>query len=469
MNLQGKAKELWDVKAENFPRTQAMSTQCVRAYEGRPGWEDEEDHIYTTNFTNIICSEVARLTFLGTKVTVEGARGKYLQDIVDRNYDKFRQWAEYANAAGTIIIKPNGTDFDIVDIDNVLVTETYNGKIWGAIFISSQKSTDGKVFYTRLEYHRFEGDGDNKVYKVSNKCFVGPTKYSVDEVIPIEDTPWASLTEEVTMENIERPLYAVLKTPQANPYEKDAPVGAPLVASTLRELQDLDTAYSRMTYEIWQSKRTVLLDADRLMTDGGDIRNKNTKIGAYDRTRANMGLPDFVKAIEGTGEGNIYNEINPTLTTPIRIDGLNIILSQIGYKIGFANGYFVFNQQMGIQTATGVEANQQRTIQFIKDCRDQLEACINDLLYAQAKFADLYDLAPAGDYKLVLDFGDITYNREEDKAMWWQYVSVGKVPFWYYMVKFEGMSEKDAKELEQMAQQQGLEQMMAQQQLLAAE
>ena len=28
---------------------------------------------------------------------------------------------------------------------------------------------------------------------------------------------------------------------------------------------------------------------------------------------------------------------------------------------------------------------------------------------------------------------------------WWQYVQAGKVPAWMYFVKFEGMTEEDAK------------------------
>ena len=119
----------------------------------------------------------------------------------------------------------------------------------------------------------------------------------------------------------------------------------------------------------------------------------------------------------------------------------------MGYKIGFSNGYFVFNESSGIQTATGVEAEQQRTVQFIKDVRDKLESCLDEVIYALNVYADLYGLAPVGAYKVNYDFGDILYVRENDRARWWQYVTTGKIPFWYYLVKFEGFSEEDAKAL----------------------
>jgi A118 family predicted phage portal protein len=135
----------------------------------------------------------------------------------------------------------------------------------------------------------------------------------------------------------------------------------------------------------------------------------------------------------------------------MRLKGINALLNQIGYKAGYSNGHFVFNESGGIQTATQVEADQQRTIQLIKDVRDQLESCMNGLIYALDAFASLYGFAPAGSYEVVYDFGDIVYNREDDRSRWWGYVVAGKVPAWMFFVKFEGMTEEDAKAMVQEA------------------
>ena len=157
------------------------------------------------------------------------------------------------------------------------------------------------------------------------------------------------------------------------------------------------------------------------------------------------GLPDMVKIVRGDGLKTFYQEINPTLHTEERLKGLNALLSQIGFKVGFSNGYFVFNEKTGMVTATQVESDDRRTIQLIKDIREKLEDCILDLIYALNVFADLYGLAARGVYEIAFDFGDITYNREEDRARWWGYVQSGKVPAWIYFVKFEGMPEDEAK------------------------
>lgn len=70
---------------------------------------------------------------------------------------------------------------------------------------------------------------------------------------------------------------------------------------------------------------------------------------------------------------------------------------------------------------------------------------MDGLIYALNVFADLYGLAPSGAYEVAYDFGDLTYNRDEDRSRWWGYVVSGKVPAWMFFVKFEGMTEDDAK------------------------
>ena len=42
--------------------------------------------------------------------------------------------------------------------------------------------------------------------------------------------------------------------------------------------------------------------------------------------------------------------------------------------------------------------------------------------------------------------------RENDRARWWQYVTTGKVPAWMYFVKFEGMTESEARAMVEEAQ-----------------
>lgn len=432
--LRSKAKEEFDIEPIGSAQMNAWVQECINIYQGNPCWLNEDDHIDTVNFAKSICSETARLATMGIGIHADGsARAKWLQTQIDKIYFRLRQWVEYGCAYGTIILKPNGESVDLYVPGEFEITHATDGKVDGVVFHNWKQI--GKKWYTRLEYHRFEGD----LYLITNKCYVGDCRDDTKTAVDIQKTPWPEMLEEVAIENVKDVLFGVLKMPHANNIDLNSPAGLPVFSEAIQELRDLDIAYSRNAKEIVDSKRTVLMDSDRLLPDKERAKNRN----AFGHSI----MPDFVKLVDGDTkiDSDIYHEINPELNTDARLVGINALLSQIGYKVGFANGYFVFNERGGIQTATQVEADQQRTIQFIKDVRDQLESCMNGLVYALSVFADLYGYSPSGEYEIVFDFGDITYNREEDRARWWGYVVSGKVPAWKFFVKFEGMTEEDAK------------------------
>lgn len=437
MLWQGKAREEFEIEPIGSDQMESWVAECVNIYQGNPCWLDEEDHIDTVNFAKSVCSETARLAMLGIGIKIDGsARAEYLQKQIERIYYQLRNWVEYGCAFGTIILKPNGDCVQLYTREEFVVTHSTDGNIDGAVFFHQKKFED--KWYTRLEYHRFI----DSLYVISNRCFVGNSRNDIKKLVDISVTPWAQLTEDAVVENLEAPLFGVFKTPQANNIDLDSPYGLPIFSEAVQELRDLDIAYSRNAKEVLDSKRTVLLDSDTLVPGGGKV---SRTASTWENQRKMLHLPDVVKNVQGDGKEMFYQEINPDLNTDTRISGINALLNQIGYKSGFSNGHFVFNESGGIQTATQVEADQQRTIQFIKDVRDKLENCLRGLLYAISVFADLYDLAPSGEWEEVFSFGDISYSFEEDRARWWGYVTSGKVPAWMFFVKFEGMTEDDAK------------------------
>lgn len=459
MIFKKRAEEDFQVKEITSPQMKDVISRCADMYRGAPYWVSAEDNIKTINFAKAVCSETARLATLGIKIQIGGgARGTWLQEQIDKVYFNLRHWVEYGCAYGTVIIKPNDSGFDVFTPFDFMITESdSNGNITGIIFKDSYADND--KYYTRLEYHRFveTQTEDNPIYPyyISNRSYVSRHSDALGDPIALNRTRWANLMEETppimknSDEQLDGPMFGVFRTPQANNVDIASPLGLPVFAEAIEEMKDLDIAYSRNAGEIFDSEKIILLDADRLVPDGTPIAGTAP---TFEAKRKQMKLPHYVRNVFGDGQESFYQEINPQLNTDTRLSGINALLSQIGYKCGFSNGYFVFNESTGIQTATGVEAEQQRTIQFVKDVRDKLESCLDGAIYAMSVYADLYNLAPAGNYEIVYDFGNITYNREEDRARWWNYVVQGKVPAWQYFVKFEGMTEEDAKAMTEEAQ-----------------
>jgi len=74
---------------------------------------------------------------------------------------------------------------------------------------------------------------------------------------------------------------------------------------------------------------------------------------------------------------------------------------------------------------------------------------LDQLIEALNNIADLYEIEGSGDgdYEVAYNFEDITHNVEEDRNRWYSYVISGHIPFWYFLTKFEGMTEDEAKQI----------------------
>ena len=443
MIFKKRAEEDFQVKEITSPQMKDVISRCADMYRGAPYWVSAEDNIKTINFAKAVCSETARLATLGIKIQIGGgARGTWLQEQIEKVYFNLRHWVEYGCAYGTVIVKPNDSGFDVFTPFDFMITESdSNGNITGIVFKDSYADNDR--YYTRLEYHYFDSSHPEgfRPYYIRNKAYMSHSSQSMGDPIALARTKWADLMEDsgpimkTSGEQLDGPMFGVFRTPQANNVDLGTALGLPIYADAIEEMKDLDVAYSRNAGEIFDSEKIILAD-DRLMYDSG----KNLKT----RGVADVKLPHYVKNVFGNSPEEFYQEINPQLNTDTRLSGINALLSQIGYKCGFSNGYFVFNEATGIQTATGVEAEQQRTVQLVKDVRDKLEACLNGAIYAMSVYADLYGLAPAGTYEIVYDFGDITYNREEDRARAYQLTLQGFYTKEYYLEKYEGFTPEDA-------------------------
>ena len=334
-----------------------------------------------------------------------------------------------------MIVKWNGSTWDfILPGDFGITALDDNGSITGAIF-ASHIVERGRSF-TRLEHHRLEKGG---LYRVRNKAFMdraGPEGSAMlGQEIPLSQVDrWAHLAPEVTIKNIKRPLFAHYRVPGANTIDPGSPLGLSVFANAVTELKAIDIAVSRKNTEVEDSKHITFVGQNLVQYAG------NRQIQ----------LPRFVKGL-GMGlndnETSSIHEHTPTLLTDQRIKDINFDLSMAGVKCGFSEGVFVMDGQTGMITATQVEADDRDTIQTIKADRDALRAALEQALYGADVLCTLYNLAPAGSYEAAFNFGDITYSYEEDKAAWRSYVAQGWVPRWLYFVKFEGMSEEEAKAL----------------------
>jgi A118 family predicted phage portal protein len=408
----------------------------VLMYKGAPTWLDADDKIKTINFSKTISSEMARLVTLDIDVSIEGsARGEHLNKRIQRFMPNIKEVVEKWCEHGSIILVPNSIGIDVITPYDFYITHLDGNKnITGIIYFDYYVS--GLNYFTRAVWHRFE----DCVYHISNKAFMSKANDILGKEVDLSATIWAKYLPDTYIvlgedgnEELERPLFSVLNLPTSNNIDEYSPLSVALFADAVTEMEDLDVAYSRFVTEIFDSSKLVLADDRLLMTTG-------TKLG----TKNQIKLPHYILNVYGNAPEEFYQEIVPSLNPDDRIKGINQILDIISYKIGFSNGYFRFDEKTGAVTATQVESQDARTIDTVKTFRDCLQSGIDNLIYAINIISDL-DSVQVGEYEVNYSFGDITYNYDEDKARWLQYILQDLMPKWLYFVKFEKMTEEEAK------------------------
>lgn len=421
---------------------------------GKPPWLDPEDDIESINFAGYINDVTAGLVTLDLGIDVSGGeRAEFLQKQADYVLSVIADKVSEGLGNCGIMFKPNGQDVDYVEPGSFAPTETdSNGNILGCVF---QTQIDrGEFRYARLEWHRFENatleDGtEGKIYRITNYAYrakvgrMGSVSVSIGDPCPLTEVrEWRGIEQDIAIANVEMPLFAYFKNPMPNRIDRTSPLGVPIWAGAVKELKDLDIAWSRKSGEVEDSKHMTFL----------------AQYATQFAKSHNIKLPRFVKGLEmGVDADNTIHEHVSTLLTDQRIKDINSILSMISTKCGFSQGFFQLDEKTGMMTATQVEADDQETIRTIKNIRDALQGAMVQLLYGCNVMADLYSATPPETWEALKEgmsfsFGDITYSYQDDMANWWKYRLQGDVPPWMYYVKFEKMSEDEAKAMVEEAQ-----------------
>lgn len=457
MNLfKAEADSKFDTDIISSPRMETTQSLWANIVRGIPPWLDKEDGIETLNFAKFVSYYCAKKICLELKVNISGSpRADYIQKCIDAIINKktLRDHVEDACELGGIILKPNGNymynnaiDF-ILPGDFAITDKTVNGDIMGAIFIDRLQK--GNVFYTRLEWHHFttieitEGE-TGRVYAIENKAFKSNGAESLGREIPLTElSEWANLEPEIFIDKVEKPLFAYYKMPYNNTIDYASPEGVSVFHNCIKELKDLDIAWSRKSGEVDDSKHLTFID-EKSMTLPADKQNPRGR---------KIKLPRFVQGLRaGIEDGKSIQEHVATILSDVRIADINSILAMISTKMGFSQGQFILDRKSGKLTATQIESDDNETIETITDMRDNLSSALLDLVYALDKYCDVFFDMPSGyvnalDEKVYIDdwlyYRDLLTTFEQDRERAWRLVQAGAYSKKSYLMKYEGMSEED--------------------------
>lgn len=379
-----------------------------------------------------ICRELVRPTLSELTISIAGStRADYLNDQMHEALENLPQQLELGLAVGGIAFKPyiygnrilvdatSATAFQPTKFDAA-------GVCIGGVF--REKAQVNDKYYMRLEYHNLDGT----TYTIQNKAYHSDSSGGVGSSASLADVPeWAEIPPEVTIQNIEHPLFAYFKPPQSNNVVTDDLTGMSIYGGSVVDLiKRADEQWDLIRWEYESGQRKILMDGTATMAKQFDKR--------------------LFEIAPFSQKGDFYQAFEPNFRDDALYRGLQNILKQIEFQVGFSYGT-ISDPQSIEKTATEIRNSKQRMYVTIDGIQKRLQHVLDTLVYGIDVYATLYNLAPAGNYEVSYDWGDSILDDADAKAQERnndrQDMASGIMNDWEYRMKWYNEDKTTAKKM----------------------
>ena len=377
-----------------------------------------------------ICREIARPTLSELTISVAGSeRADFINEQVQAAQENLIRQLELGLSVGGIAFKPYiyGNRI-LVDATSAAAFQPTKfdaaGVCVGGVF--REKAQVNDKYYVRLEYHNLEGTK----YTIQNKAYNSDRSGAVRDSVPLNTVPdWAEISPEITIDNLDGPLFAYFKPPQSNNVDTDDLTGMSIYGGAVVDLiRRADEQWDLIRWEYESGQRKVIMDGTEATARMFDKRL--FEVGPFSR------------------DGNLFQFLEPTIRDSAYYQGLQNILKQIEFQVGLSYGTLSDPQSVE-KTATEIRNSKQRMYITIDSIQKALQHVFDTLIYGMDVYATLYNLAPAGDYDVSYDWGDSILEdadaKERERANDRQDLASGIMNDWEYRAKWYGETEEEAK------------------------
>ena len=369
-------------------------------------------------FGNIIPSMEPK-TIMEDRPVGDTVRAEFLESQYKKLKKQLRKQIEYGIAKGGLAIKPyvvmsgdDGTadadgvestasiEFDFIQADAFYpLAFDASGKITEAAFI--QTKSEKERIYRRLEYHKWENNSVtiiNTVYKSDNLTNDGDmTGIDLGQEVPLTEVPeWSALQPKTVIKNVDKPLFAYFKMPEANTIDTSSPLGVSGFSRVVSLIEDADKQYSRLLWEYEGGELAIDIDRDAMKTIVG--------IDGSEHTVPNHLQERLFRKVD-LGDEATYQPFAPALRDESYTDGLNTILMRIEDACGISRGTLSDSIDVA-RTATELKILKQRSYQTNADIQSAIEDALRDVIYIMNAYCDLYEITPEGEYDVNFEWDD---------------------------------------------------------------
>lgn len=380
-------------------------------------------------------------------------RAKYLNTQYTKLKRQLRKQIEYGIAKGGIVFKPyvvitdtenSGQqieiEFDYIQADAFYpLTFDAAKRITEAAFV--QTKIEKETIYRRLEYHKWQNNTVtivNRAFKSINNSSSLMADLDLGHEIPLTEVPeWAGLQPETTIKNVDRPLFAYFRMPEANTVDTTSPLGVSGYSRAVNLIRDADMQYSRLLWEYEAGEIAINVDRDAFTYLEDGQGNQHTVLKPMQNR--------LYRRMDITND-ELFEPFTPSLRDNNYIEGLNAILMRIEDVCGISRGTLSDSIDIA-RTATELKILKQRSYQTNVDIQHAIQTTLEDVVYIMNVYCTLYNITPDGEYDVSFEWDDsliIDIDAELEKRIVLQQnglVSKVENRMWYF-----GETERQAQE-----------------------
>ena len=371
-------KNIWMWILTNVFKIQTQTTS--KEIDDNSKYAREYERIDDINFTSIFSNKLANYVISDSNmnITGENARVDLLNKTGQSMWKKAKKITSMSFGYGGVIIVPyvkgGKIYYSLVPQDRLTIDETDGELITGATVLAEKKVISGAV--NTKTYLRWTN------YQIENGNLTITQQFSDDKgnKIPTPDF-WKDIQEVMAITNVDRVLFAYLKSPINNRRTNDK-YGVPITYGCEATINEIKVTMQQL-YDEYELKRPFV---------GADITLFNGE----------NALPQhgLFKKVNST-EDDFFEVFDPQFRS--YADRLQELYKRLEHEIGTSYGIL---SEVNTQNATATEIKRAMfdTFTIVDDMRSNIEKAMEDFFYACNVLANAYNLSPQGEYELGFDW-----------------------------------------------------------------
>lgn len=383
-------------------------------------WEAEYKKIDEINFTEIFANRLTNYTIDGCSIHCEDEN---IDELYEALMAKAQKWVQMAYGTGRVFLIPyivaNRVYTDIIPQGRAWVTNAIGDDVTGIGVLADIRFIGNRRFYRFTSY---EYDPTAKTFVIENKA----TNDNGGEVPLSTFDEWATIEPIITLNNVEKPLFAYVDSPKDN-RTTDRLQGAPITLGceyTIKEIKDALKQYCE-EFNLKQS----WLGVDRIML-GKD------------------GKPDshLFKTFDGKSTENMFEIFSPDIRDASYRARLLDLFGRLEKQVGTSNGILT-PAETANATATQVRRSMYDTLSMVNRMRASIDNALDALAYTYSVYLGLVGINADADAPVKKVWSDgMLYDSTERFAQMMQArgVAVTEEEIRQFLMPNEGEAERAA-------------------------